>query len=58
MFFVATTRITRNLLPIGRFGIRSVFETPIYHNFGPLGVAGALGVFFAGILINDLGAYS
>jgi hypothetical protein len=45
-------------LPIGRFGIRSVFETPIYHNFGPLGVAGALGVFFAGILINDLGAYS
>ena len=25
MFFIATTRIARNLLPIGRFGIRSIF---------------------------------
>ena len=48
MFFLATTRIARNLLPIGRFGIRSVTETALYHNFGPIGVAGALGVFAAG----------
>ena len=50
MFFLATTRIARNLLPIGRFGIRSVTETPLYHNFGPIGVAGALGVFAAGAI--------
>ena len=48
MFFIATSRIARNLLPIGRFGIRSVTETPLYHNFGPIGVAGALGVFAVG----------
>lgn len=48
MFFLSTTRIARNLLPVGRFGIRSITETPLYHNFGPIGVAGALGVFFVG----------
>jgi hypothetical protein len=48
MFFIATARIARNLLPIGRFGIRSVTETPLYHNFGPIGVAGAVAIFLTG----------
>lgn len=31
----------RHLLPIGRFGIRTIGQTPFYQNFGVLGVAGA-----------------
>jgi hypothetical protein len=31
----------RHLLPIGRFGIRKVTQTPLYQNFGVPGVAGA-----------------
>ena len=41
---------TRLLLPVGRFGIRKISQTSFYHNFGPVGVAGALGLLFAGKL--------
>lgn len=43
---------TRHLLPIGRFGIRNITQTSLYHNFGPLGVAGAASIGFAGMLKN------
>ena len=48
MFFIACTSIARRLLPVGRFGIRKVTETSLYHNFGPLGVLGAAGIFATG----------
>lgn len=48
MFFLTTTKIARNLVPIGRFGIRTVQETPLYHNFGILGIVGAAGIFLTG----------
>lgn len=48
MFFVASYKVTRRLLPVGRFGIRSVAETPVYHNFGPIGVLGAASFFLVG----------
>lgn len=41
---------TRRLLPVGKFGIRNVTQTSLYHNFGPIGVAGACGIGFAGML--------
>jgi len=31
----------RHLLPVGRFGIRKISQTPFYQNFGVPGVAGA-----------------
>lgn len=48
MFLYASYKVTRNLLPIGKFGIRSVTETPLYHNFGVIGVTGALLFGFTG----------
>ena len=42
----------RHLIPVGRFGIRKISQTSFYHNFGPLGVAGAFGMLFAGKLKN------
>ena len=47
--FIGLTRIARGMLPVGRFGIRKISETSLYHNFGPLGVIGAAGIFTAGI---------
>ena len=41
---------TRHLLPVGRFGIRNITQTSFYHNFGPIGLAGAFGVGFVGML--------
>jgi len=38
-----THRIVRNLLPVGRHGIRKINETPFYQNFGVVGVVGAFG---------------
>ena len=49
MFCIACVRIARGMLPVGRFGIRKVTETSLYHNFGPLGVVGAAGIFTVGI---------
>jgi uncharacterized protein YjfI (DUF2170 family) len=40
---------TRKLLPVGKFGIRNVAQTPFYQNFGALGVVGAGGIFFAAL---------
>jgi hypothetical protein len=37
---------TRKLLPLGKFGIRNIAQTPFYQNFGGLGVAGAGAIFF------------
>lgn len=58
MFFLTTTKIARNLVPIGRFGIRTVQETPLYHNFGILGVVGAAGLFLTGNFEPILGVYT
>ena len=58
LFCISTYRYSRALLPIGKFGIRSVTETPLYHNFGYVGVAGAVGILFLGILGYYLGAYT
>lgn len=38
LFTAANAKILRRLIPIGRFGIRNVSQTPFYHNFGPVGV--------------------
>lgn len=43
----------RHLLPIGRFGIRKVTQTPFYQNFGVPGVAGA-GLLFFGALYTEI----
>lgn len=40
---------TRKLLPIGKFGIRNIGQTPFYQNFGALGVAGAGAIFFGAL---------
>jgi hypothetical protein len=40
---------TRKLLPIGRFGIRTIGQTPFYQNFGALGVAGAATLLFGAL---------
>jgi hypothetical protein len=39
-FFTVFTWV-RHLLPVGRFGIRSVKQTPFYQNFGFPGLLGA-----------------
>lgn len=44
--FVYTHKVCRRLIPIGLFGIRSVFQTPFYLNFGPIGVLG-IGAWYA-----------
>jgi hypothetical protein len=38
LFCAAAIVHTRKLLPVGKFGIRTVFDTPFYQNFGPLGL--------------------
>ena len=38
MFY--THRVSKHLIPVGRFGIRKINETQFYQNFGPVGVAG------------------
>ena len=43
---------TRRLLPVGKFGIRSVTQTSFYNNFGPLGLAGVTAMAFGGMLMN------
>ena len=43
----------RHLLPIGRFGIRKVTQTPFYQNFGVPGVAGA-GLMLFGALYTEI----
>lgn len=48
MFFLGCYRVSKNLVPIGKFGIRNVTETSLWHNFGPIGVAGAAAILFAG----------
>jgi hypothetical protein len=40
MFLFYTHRVCRNLIPVGRYGIRKVNETQFFQNFGYLGVAG------------------
>ena len=40
---------TRKLLPVGKFGIRNIAQTPFYQNFGALGVVGAGGICFAAL---------
>jgi hypothetical protein len=41
MFLFYTYKVTKNLIPIGRYGVRKINETQFYQNFGWLGVAGA-----------------
>lgn len=43
----------RHLLPIGRFGIRKITQTPFYQNFGIPGVAGA-GLLLFGTLYTEI----
>jgi hypothetical protein len=40
MFLFYTYKVTKNLIPIGRYGVRKINETQFYQNFGWLGVAG------------------
>jgi hypothetical protein len=47
MFLIATSKVCRRLIPIGRFGIRKINETQFYQNFGWIGVAG-VGAWFGG----------
>ena len=50
MAFLTVFTWVRHLIPVGRFGIRKISQTSFYHNFGTVGVAGALGLLFAGKL--------
>ena len=40
MFLISATKVSRRMIPVGRFGIRSINETQFYQNFGWAGVAG------------------
>lgn len=39
-FMYYTHKVSRRLIPVGRFGIRKINETQFYQNFGWIGVAG------------------
>ena len=41
MFLFTSQKLTRRLIPVGRYGIRKINETQFYQNFGWVGVAGA-----------------
>lgn len=49
LFFLSATSILVRLMPLGRFGIRSIKQTSFYHNFGPAAVALAFAGWGAGI---------
>lgn len=40
LLFYYTHKVSRRLLPVGRYGIRKVNETQFFQNFGWVGVAG------------------
>lgn len=48
MFFLSATSILLRLMPVGRFGIRSIKQTSFYNNFGYSGVICAFGAWAAG----------
>ena len=52
VFYTVFTWV-RHLIPIGRFGIRNVAQTPFYQNFGVPGVAGA-GLLLLGALYTEI----
>lgn len=51
-------KLGRNLLPIGRFGIKTLGETPFYQNFGNIGLAGVAGIVFTGNFSINIGVYT
>jgi len=54
LLFYATTKTSRNLLPIGRFGIRNFTYITILSIL--VGVLGAVGVFLTGYQFTNQGA--
>lgn len=58
MALITVSIWTKRLLPIGRFGIRNVYQTSFYRNFGPIGLLGAGGMLFGGKNIFNKAAYT
>jgi len=40
LFFRYTNKVCRNLVPVGKYGVRKINQTQFYQNFGFIGVAG------------------
>lgn len=44
MVFLSAWKFTKLMLPVGKFGIKKISQTPLYNNFGMLGVTGVVSI--------------